>query len=233
MISLLLAALLTPQQEEFPFPVFDRDPWGGFGAGSSVTRLTTTGKLRSEETITVKAVDKDSKILTVSRPGKDDEEGAVQFTAFTESLTAPGGGFKLTGKSNKQVSLGEKRVTGVVREFTPGQLSLGSCRVTTTDEMPGGIALLTLRAEDDQTKSDVSYTMKGMEPIKIAGQSVDCAKIELVATETKKKKRKLEGTYWISEKVPGFLVRSRLKDTVDKVTTETSMDVVKFELKKP
>ena len=69
-------------------------------------------------------------------------------------------------------------------------------------------------------------------PIKVGGQTIDCARIELTATETKKKKRKVEATYWISEKVPGFLVRSRLKDTQDKVTTETSTEVLKFELKK-
>ena len=233
MNAILWTVMLLAPQEELPFPVFERDPWGGFGAGSSVSRLTVTGKLRSEETITVKTVDKDSRTLSVSRPGKDDEEGAVKFTPFTESLVSPAGGCKLTGKSNKQVSLGDRRVTGLVREFTPATLALTLWRITTADEMPGGIALLTLKAEDDQAKTDVAYTMKGMEPLKIAGQTVECAKIELVASETKKKKRKLEGTYWISEKVPGFLVRSRLKDTQDKVTVETGVDVVKFEAKKP
>ena len=233
MISMLLAAMLAVQQEEHPFPVFDRDPWGGFGAGSSVTRLTTTGKLRSEETITVKAVDKDSKTLTVSRPGKDDQEGALKFIAFTDGLVAPGSGFQQGGKSNKQVAIGEKRVKALVREFVPTQLALTTWRVTTTSEMPGGIFEIVWKAEDDLVKSDVTYTMKGFETLELGGVAVDCAKIDMVATETKKKKRKLEATYWISEKVPGFLARSRVKDTVDKVTTETAMDAVKFEAKKP
>ncbi|HXX92119.1 MAG TPA: hypothetical protein VEN81_00705, partial [Planctomycetota bacterium] len=62
MILVLLAAFLA-QQDELPFPVYERDPWGGLGAGSFVTRLSVVGKVRSEETLTLKAVDKDSKTL--------------------------------------------------------------------------------------------------------------------------------------------------------------------------
>jgi hypothetical protein len=233
MNTILWAAMLLAPQEEFPFPVYEHDPWGGFGAGSSVTRLTVTGKIRSEETITVKAVDKDSETLTVTRPGKDDEEGAVKFVAFTDSLVAAGSGFQAGGKSNKQVAIGDKRVKALVREFVPTQLALKVWRITSTSEMPGGIFEISWKGEDDVTKSDVSYAMKGMETLKVGGVAVECAKIDMTATETKKKKRKVEATYWISEKVPGFLVRSRIKDTLDKVTTESAMDVVKFEFKKP
>lgn len=232
MITILLAALLA-QQDELPFPVFEHDPWGGFGAGSAVTRLTVVGKLRSEETITLKALDKGSKTLLVARAGEDDKEESVKFVAFTDGLVAPGRGYQQGGKSNKQVALGDKRVKALVREFTPTQLALDLWRITTTADMPGGIFEIVWKAEDDVVKTDVAYAMKGMETLKIAGSAVECAKIDMTATETKKKKRKVEATYWISEKVPGFLVRSRIKDTLDKVTTETAMDVVKFEAKKP
>jgi hypothetical protein len=99
--------------------------------------------------------------------------------------------------------------------------------------MPGGIFEIVWKAEDDEVKSDVTYAMKGLETLKVGGVAIECAKIDMTATETKKKKRKVEATYWISEKVPGFLVRSRLKDTFDKLTTETAMDVAKFEARKP
>jgi hypothetical protein len=232
MILVLLAALLSPQ-DELPFPVFEHDPWGGLGAGSSVIRLTVVNKVRTEETITLKTVDKGSKTLVVTRAGKDDEEVAVKFVAFTDGLVAPGSGFQQGGKSAKQVTIGDKRVKALVREFTPTQLSLNLWRVTTTADMPGGIFEIVWKAEDDEVKTDVAYAMKGMETLKVAGTAIECAKIDMTATETKKKKRKLEATYWISEKVPGFLVRSRLKDTFDKVTTETAMDVAKFEARKP
>jgi len=233
MTALLWMALFLAPQEELPFPVFEHDPWAGFGAGSSVTRLTVVGKIRSEATITIKAVDKDSATLTVSKPGADDQEGAVKFVAFSDALVAPGKGLKQSGKSNKQISIGDRKTKALVREFIPDRLALDLYRLTTADEMPGGVYEVTWKAENAQSKNDVAYTFKGMEPIKIGGNSYGCAKIELTATETAKTKRKIEGSYWISEAVPGFLVRSRIKDTVDKVTTETGMDVVKFEAKKP
>ncbi|HLF93297.1 MAG TPA: hypothetical protein VJB14_07540 [Planctomycetota bacterium] len=230
---LLALALFAAQDEPLPFPVFERDPWGLAGPGSSITRLGVTAKVRSEETITLKAVDKDSRTFTVSRPGKDDEEGAIKFVPFAESLISPEGGYKLSGKSNRQVAIGNRRVKALVREITPNGLALNVWRITTADEMPGGIVDITWKSEDDKAKVDVTYTMKGMEPIKAAGQTLECARIDLTLTETRKKKRKVEGSYWLSEKVPGLLVRSRLRDTTDKVVTETTMDVVKFELKKP
>jgi hypothetical protein len=232
MIIVLLAALLA-QQDELPFPVFEHDPWGGFGAGSSVIRLTVVAKIRTEETLTLQAADKGSKTILIARPGKDDEEATVKFVAFTDGLVAPGSGYQQGGKSNKQVAIGDKRVKALVREFMPTQLSLNLWRVTTTADMPGGIFEVVWKAEDDEVKSDVTYGMKGMETLKVGGAAVECAKIDMTATETKKKKRKVEATYWISEKVPGFLVRSRIKDTFDKVTVETAMDVAKFEAKKP
>lgn len=230
---LLAAALFSVQEDPLPFPVFERDPWGLCGAGSSVTRLSIANKVRSEETMTLKAVDKDSRTFTLSRPGKDDEEGAIKFVPFTDSLLSPEGGYKQSGRSNRQVAIGDRRVKALVREFTPGALALNVWRITTADEMPGGIVDITWKSEDDTTKYDVTYTLKGMEPVKVGAQTIECAKIELSATETKKKKRKIQGTYWLSEKVPGLLVRSRVTDTVDRVANETSMDVIKFELKKP
>jgi len=166
-------------------------------------------------------------------PGKDDEEGAVKFVPFVDSMISPEGGYKQSGKSTRQVSIGDRRVKALVRELTPSALALNIWRVATADEMPGGIVDITWKAEDDKTKYDVTYTMKGMEPVKVGSQTLECAKIELSATETKKKKRKVEGTYWLSEKVPGLLVRSRVKDTTDKNATETSMDAAAFVLKKP
>lgn len=233
MSAVLCTLILLAAQEEVPFPLYEHDPWGGFGAGSSVVRLTVLGKIRTEETITIKAVDKDSKTLSVSKPGSADQEGMVKFTPFSETLTAPGRGLKQSGKSNKQVSIGERKVKALVREFVPDRIALDMYRLTTVDEMPGGIVELTWKAENAQTKSDVAYTFKGLEPLKIGGNAYGCAKIEVTATDTGKAKRKIEATYWISEAVPGFLVRSRVKDTVDKAVTETAMDVVKFEAKKP
>lgn len=229
---LLAAALFAFQEDPLPFPVFERDPWGLCGPGSSVTRVSLVNKVRSEETLTLKAVDKDSRTFTVSRPGKADEEGAVKFVPFTDSLLSPESGYKQSGRSNRQVAIGDRRVKALVREFTPSALALNVWRITTADEMPGGIVDITWKSEDDATKYDVTYTLKGMEPLKVGGQTVECARIELSATETKKKKRKIQGSYWISEKVPGLLVRSRLTDTVDRIASEMAMDVVKFELKK-
>jgi hypothetical protein len=231
MITLFWVALVLAPQEEFPFPVFERDPWGGFGAGSSVVRLTVVGKIRTEETITLKAVDKDSKTITVSKPGADDQEETVKFIPFSDTLIARG--LKQSGKSGKQVSIGDRKVKALIREFIPDAIALDITRLTSADEMPGGIVDLTWKMEDDLVKYDVTYGFKGMDPVKIGGQSFGAAKIDLTFVETKKKKRKIEATLWISEAVPGFLARSRIKDTVDKVTTETSMDVVKVEVKKP
>jgi len=234
MNTLLLAlALFAAQDDPPPFPLFERDPWGLCGAGSTVIRVTTVNKVRTEETITLKSVEKDSKTFTVIKTGKDDEEGAVKFIPFSDTLTSPEGGYKVSGRSTKQVAVGEKRVKAQVREITPTQLALSIWRLTTADEMPGGIVDANLKSEDDKVKLDISYTHKGVEPIKLGGQTLDCYKIEVGATETRRKKRKIEATYWLSEKVPGLLVRSRVKDAQDKNVTETAMDVVKFELKKP
>src|ERR1043166_4481984 len=194
MISILLCAAVLAQ-EEIPFPVFEKDPWGPFGTGSTVTRQTTTAQAKTEETWTLKSVGKDSKIFTVSKMGQAEQEETVKFVSFTEGLVAPDSGHKLSGKSNRMYTIGGKGVKALLREFTPTRFALNNYRVATADEAPGGIVEIVWKAEDDVTHNDVTYTMKSFEPVKVGTQTIDCAKIDLTATETKTRKRKIEGNY--------------------------------------
>src|ERR1043166_5532857 len=136
MISILLCAAVLAQ-EEIPFPVFEKDPWGPFGTGSTVTRQTTTAQAKTEETWTLKSVGKDSKIFTVSKMGQAEQEETVKFVSFTEGLVAPDSGHKLSGKSNRMYTIGGKGVKALLREFTPTRFALNNYRVATADEAPG------------------------------------------------------------------------------------------------
>jgi hypothetical protein len=209
-------------------PLYEKDPWGAFGVGSTVTRVILANRMKIEETVEVVKGDKGQKTLKVSRTGEADRESLHKFTPFSEKLLE-GGEYQVSGKSNKMVPFGPKSVRALVREITPTRLALSVWRIFTAEEVPGGLYEATWKAEDDQVKYDLTYLFRGQEKLKGAGRDLECSKFELTASETKKRRRKFEGTYWISPEVPGFLVKSVYRETLDKTSSETTVELQAFQ----
>lgn len=224
-LLLLLSVLLAGDEQ--PFPCFEKNPWAGFAPGSAITRRVRVDRETADQTITVKAVEKDGILLQVEM-GEKRDEAKPKFTPFSQLL---GGGEKVvaTGKSTKLVAIGARRIQATVREFTPSGsfLSANSIRVTFADEFPGGIVDVVVRGED--SKSGGTYTFKGLEKLKVDAQDVECFRFELKAGEGKKK---LEGTYWLSPRVPGLTVKSLFKETVDKEVRDVYTEVLRYEVQK-
>jgi len=220
-----LAVLACLAADDVPFPVFERDPWTGFAADATVTRTTTSRKETSEETVTVKVVDREGVTLQV---------GAVdlpwRFTSFSRMLV-DGAKLKATGRSNKLVSIGTRRVKALVREFAPEGGFGPHVRVVTADEFPGGVVEVSYSAEDDKNKLSVTYGFKALDRLKVAGRDVECARYELAVREGTNTK-KFEGTYWLSSQVPGLLVRAWQKQIEGREMAETFIEVTRFESKK-
>lgn len=230
-MNALLVALGCLAQDGIPFPAYDKHPWAGFAAGTTATRTTRSGQILTEEKVEIVKVDKDGVTVRISKTGEGEGEGLFPFTAFTAALVAEGTGYKVIGKSNRQVQIGPRRVRALVREFAPpDSIGIGAIRITTADEVPAGIVEMTFEAEDDGKKTAFSYAFKGIEKVKAGDREVEAARFELLAAEGKTKKT--EGTCWLSSQVPGLLVRSRLKATVGREVAETFTEVTKFELRK-
>jgi hypothetical protein len=221
--ALLLLACLAA--DDVAFPVFERDPWAGFAPGATVTRATTTLKRTAEETLTVKAVEKQGTTLGVSRPGEGEADVPHVFLSLSAILVDVAK-LKATGRSGKLVTIGARRVRAAVREFGPEGGFGPVVRVVTAEEFPGGIVEVSYSAEDDRNKVAVSYAFKALERVKAAGQDVECARYELTATPGKGKR--VEGTFWLSSRVPGLLVRSWLRQSEGREVEERFVEVTRF-----
>lgn len=227
---LLAAALLLAQAAEFP--LFEKDPWAGVKPDSTVTRVMTENGKRAEVVLTVKSSALGQTVVQVAADGGDPKEETLKFVSFSDTLTTEEGGYKQTGKSTKTATVAGRRLKTLIREFGPVRLAFERWRVHTADEPPGGLVQVDLEGEGTEVKQKFTYACKGIEKLKVDGKDVECWRFDLTGTETAKKKRKLEGSYWLSAQVPGLLVKSHFKDVEDKtVVAETTVEVAKFERK--
>jgi hypothetical protein len=169
----------------------------------------------------------------VLRQGEEEEQ-TLEFVPFSATLLAEGSGNKLSGKSNRVVPFGAAKVKALVREIGPeGDASgTGVWRVTTADEAPGGLLEVSWSFEDEKTKYGVSWAFKALEKLKIQGKEFSCARFDVKETQTLKSKRIMEGSYWLSSQVPGLLAKSVTRVTDGKDVTETTIQTVKFDVKK-
>jgi hypothetical protein len=214
---LLILALLA--RDESPFPCLEKDPWMGFAPGSTVTRRYRVNQEAGDQIITVKSIDKDA-ITLEARTLEKAEEVPWKFTPFTRQI---GDEAKATGKQTKLYAVGPRKVQALLREYTGGGLG-GGVRVAFADEFPGGIVEVSVRGE-----SSGSYAFKAIEKLKVDGQDVECFRYDLSIGDGKKK---VEGQFWLSSKVPGTIVKFLLRETDGKNTRETYAEVLKFETKK-
>ena len=230
---LTLAALAACAAQELQYPLLEKDPWQGFLPGSVVVRETAIGnRTRTETTITLKAIEITSKTLLVQSKGEEEEE-YVEFAPFSAGLIAEDSGYKASGKSTRVLGLGPAKVKALVREFSgEGDVANNVWRLTTADEVPGGIFEATWSSQDEKTKSGASTLFKAMEKLKVQGKELTCARFEAKETQAMKSKRTLECSYWLSSQVPGLLVKSAMKITEGKDVTETTVQTLKFEAKK-
>ncbi len=232
-MNLLPLAALLLAQDALEFPILEKDPWEGFGVGTTLVRVVTVAGKKVEETVTVKAAGAGGTVLSVAKAGEKAQEVSWSFVPFTERLLSDQSGFKVTSKSTKTVSLGTKKAKTLIREFAPQKLlGMERWRISTADEPVGGIADASFESETLEARQKLSWTCKGTEKLKVNGQDLECWRFDLDGSETGKKKQKMEGNYWLSAQVPGTVVRSRFKETADKVATETLIEVAKFEVKK-
>jgi hypothetical protein len=228
-----LVLLSACAAQDLQYPILEKDPWAGFLPGSSVTRETSiANQFRTEKRITLKSLDINSKTLLVLSQGEEEEE-TVEFAAYSSGLIADGGGYKVSGKSTRLVPFGPTKVKALVREISPeGGVGNDVWRVTTADEAPGGVLEATWSYEDEKSKSGVSYAFKGLDKVKVQGKDVPCARFDVKETQGAKTKRTLEGSYWLSSQVPGLMVKSATKVTQGTEVIETTVQTLKFEVKK-
>lgn len=230
--TLVLLAALTAQDLEYP--LLEKDPWAGFLPGSFVIRETNiANRVRTETVVTLKSIEVGSKTLAVLSQGQEEEQ-TQEFVPFSATLLGEGGGYKLTGKSTRLVPIGQARAKALVREIgVEGDVSAnGIWKLTTLDDVPGGMFEAAYTYEDDAQKSGVSYAFKGLEKLKVQGRELSCARFEVKDTQKVKSKKIVEASYWLSSQVPGLVVKSVSKSTENKESTETTVQVTKFEAKK-
>src|ERR1041384_8775229 len=120
MHTLLFVAVLAAQ--DATYPILEKDPWHGFMPGSFVVRESNVdNRIKTETTITLKAIEVNSKTFTILSRNEEDEQN-VEFASFTAMLVA--NGFRASGKSNRVVPFGPAKVKAQIRE----QIGRASCR---------------------------------------------------------------------------------------------------------
>ncbi len=227
-----LATLLALALQDPTFPLLEKDPWAGFAVGSQIVRETTlVNRVTTEEIITLKAIDGKSRTVTVLSKGEEDEQ-VLEFAPFTGTLVDAG--YKATGKSNRLQPFGTAKVKTLLREFgMEDEVGNNVWRVATADEVPGGLYDAGWGSTDDTTRSAITYGFKALEKLKVQGRELSCARFEARSTTIAKgSKRIVEGSYWLSELMPGLVVKSTTKTTEGKDTSETRVQITKFEAKK-
>lgn len=230
MHTLLFVAALATQ--DVPYPVLEKDPWQGFMPGSYVVRESNVdNRIKTETTITLKSIEVNSKTFTILSRNEEDEQN-VEFASFTAMLVA--NGFRASGKSTRVVPFGPAKVKAQVRELSmEGDTSgTGVWKLTVSDEIPGGLYEAVWSSDDEKTSSGVSCVFKAVEKLKVQGKDVSCARFDVKETQRAKSKKTSEGSYWLSAQIPGLLVKSVLKVTEGKDVTETTIQTLKFDVKK-
>ena len=164
----------------------------------------------------------------------EEEDQTIEFVSFSAGLLGDGSGYKVTGKSNRVVPFGPAKAKALIREISIEGDTSGNdiWKVTTADEIPGGLFEVTWSSEDEKSKYGVTCAFKALEKLKVQGKELSCVRFDIKETQRTKARKTIEGSYWLSAQVPGLLVKSVLKVTDGKEVTETTVQTTKFEAKK-
>lgn len=221
----LLFTLASAALAQESFPIYEKDPWQAFGAGSSVKYKRGS----AEHSIKVKSVDKDGRTLERS-PVEEDEEAEYpyRFVPFSDLLKSDASGLKLTGKGTQTVRVGTRNVKAKVEEYSWKDSTDGApIRLVSSPDVPGGVVRYALEIETGEERLKVEYEFKGLEKLKVGGKPVECARFDLKLTK-KSEDLKQEGSVWLSETVPGMLVKSEIKSTRGKAASVETIEAVDY-----
>ncbi len=198
MIILALLSVIACQDE-------GRKEWEGFGEGSSaVLRLTVTDGAKQESEVvrySIVKVAADAVTVRIETQGRGSKEQAAPLKkdeslkkTGTESVDIDGKTFSCS-VYEKSVETGKKKLT---------------TKIWMSKDVPGRIAKQELTEKNDlEELKTVGQLTRLDQKTTIAGKAVTYAVWEM--TNTSVSGSEATSTRWISEQVPGFIVREELR----------------------
>lgn len=218
MIALLVTSFLL--QEEA------RVEWEGFAEGTSVTRRITASDGEKQESsverCTIVKVTSDSVTVKVEMPGRSKEE---KFDLKKDS------GLKKTGTENVDID-GKTFACSVYEKTVEEKGARGTLRVWMHKDIPGRIAKreMVTKTDKGETKSSGKITQLNQRR-QIGGKAITYAVFEFSGkTEDGRERTTVQ---WISEQVPGFLVREEMRGRREGANREATLitELIDFEVK--
>jgi hypothetical protein len=243
---MMLALLLLLFQEEPR-----RDPWAGFGVGSWVILSWSDSQSgdRREKVVVSAIIDGVPKRETfVEEKGEFKRHGGL---ATHHPGSPPSTGLKETASRSEEFDLGGKKIAATVREYefkeaARNVIIRGSITTTADVRIPYrefpkdgvdialGTDLLELNITVEYSDFTNVYRTKVLrrDELTIGTRKVACVVEELSGAETAQGKRyTFTGTRWLSDAVPGRIVKLEALIVLDGKTTQRTGVVTDFEVK--